>query len=158
MAKELTLDQAKANYDKAKEAASARWAEVQGLRKKFKLKPGAKPEDKKDAKEYKAATTAHAEAKALKEEAEKAWKALKPASTVGRSTYEYPADIVSADDKKRYRAKMRREKAAAEKGEEAPKKDKKAKKAEAAAAEAPAKSSKKDKKAKKAKVADEDED
>lgn len=159
MGKELTPETAKANFDAAKEESSARWADVQALRKKFKLKPGAKPEDKKDAKEYKNAVEAHQTAKKAKEAAEEAWKAVKPASNVARSTYDYPSDIVSAEDKKKYRAKMRAEKRKAEKGDGAPaKKSKKDKKAEKAAEETAAKVSKKDKKAKKSKAVDTDDE
>ena len=42
-------------------------------------------------------------------------KATKPATTTKRQKYDYPEDVVTSEDKKKFRAKMRREAAKASK-------------------------------------------
>jgi hypothetical protein len=95
-----------------------------------------KKDHSEDPKHGKAFSKLHKQWKKDKEaheEAEKAAKALKP-QVERASKYEYPADVVTADDKKKFRAKMRT--AAKNDGKPAkeakPAKEKKAEKTEAA--------------------------
>lgn len=141
MAKTQTFEEATAAVDKAK---SARKKSRETL-DKFMADNGLKAkkdhsDDKKHGKEFSKLRKAWLADKEAHEAAEEAAKALKP-KTERKVKYEYPADIVTSEDKKKHRAKMRAEAARAAKGE-SPAKEKKAKKEEAAT-EAPAKKTKK---------------
>ena len=152
MAKETTYEDALKASEKATAARKAARKEVEDFATANGL--NAKKdhsEDEKHGKAYKKLRKAWKEAKAAEEEALAAAKALKPASE-RNTTYTYPADVTTAEEKKKFRAKARAAAKAAEKAEakgeksdKPAKKDKKAKEVEAPAAE-PAKSDKKKKK------------
>lgn len=98
--------------------------------------------DKKHGKKWKQFTDAISAADAQIENAENWVKENKPKKSGGgnrASKYEYPSDIVSADDKKKYRAKMRAEAKRTEKEET----KKSSKKSKEEAEKAPKKKSKK---------------
>lgn len=119
------LGQAKATRDEAKKAFHAFLSEN-------KLKIGTDYSDHKDAKiakKFKSLHGAWADARTAVKDLEAKAKELKPA--VQRvSKYEYPADVETPEQKKKYRAKMRAEAKAADKPAKAEKKaDKKAEKA-----------------------------
>lgn len=106
------------------EAAKANHTEVKAAYKKFlkanDLKEGEDSDDPKIAKKLKTHLKAVKEAEAAIKAAKKAGK---PAKAERVSSYDYPADCVTAEDKKKFRTKAR---AAAKKGEKAAKKDAKA--------------------------------
>lgn len=108
MAKELTLEQAEKQFEEAKATAKESWEAVLAYRKEHKLRPGYKPEKDAVGKGYKAVLSAHKEAKTTREEAEAAYKALKPKTRAGRGStiYEYP-DGMSSEEKKKFRTAAR---------------------------------------------------
>lgn len=140
----------------AKEEAKAAREEKRGFEKENKL---AKGEDhsanEKVGKKWTKLNDVVTAKTAKVEKAQAALDEVKKESTGSRTTYEYPKDVVSPGDRKKYRAAQRAAKKKAAKGEgdaAAPKKSKKS-------AEAPAeevKAEKKVKKAKKEKVEAED--
>lgn len=143
---ELTYEQATENFEAAKAARQKARKAVEKLATDKGLNGKAdhsKNEDKAFVKEYKPLRQVWLDAKAAEAEAEAAMKKLKP-SSARNSKYDYPEDVVTAEDKKKHRAKMRAAANKKEKGETPakPAKDKKAKKAEAAVEEAPAKKKK----------------
>lgn len=149
-------------YMDAKAQASEAWDAVTAFKKKHKLKPGAKPEDKKLAKEYKELVDAHKALKETRDLLKEEAKGLKPKSerTAFARKYEYPDDIAGDKAKmKKYRTQQRALAAKAAKGEASEATPKKAKKS-APKGEAPvAKPSKKvSSKKKAAPVEDDDED
>jgi len=152
-----------ANYDEAAEAFKATKEELAVAREEkktyFKENGLSQKEDySADAKHGKKVKKFQEMIdKKIKERDEtEAWmKENKPKKerAVRATTYEYPDDITTAEDKKKYRAKQRAAKKKAEKGEAEEKPTKKEKKAKKEEAEAPApESSKKDKKKKKDKA------
>lgn len=138
MAKELTLEQAEKQFEEAKAAAKESWEAVLAYRKEHKLRPGYKPEKDAVGKGYKAVLSAHKEAKTTREEAEAAYKALKPKTRAGRGStiYDYPEGM-SSEEKKKFRAAARAaaKKAAKEAAKEAAGDTPKAAKKKAAKAE-----------------------
>lgn len=127
------------------EAAKTELAAARTALKTFREENGLKrkidySEDAKHGKTFKKLVRAETEAQEAVTALESKVKALKPAST--RNTkYDYPADVVTAEDKKKYRTKMRN---AAK-----PKKEKPVKEEKAPKAVEEKKKDKKDKKAKK---------
>lgn len=153
-AEETAGDPKKEALSKLNEAKSALTAYL----KKNKLKRSDDhSEDKKHgskiAKLEKAIEKAQAAYEKLKAPSKKKDKGAKKESAGRRTKYDYPADIVSADDRKKYRQKMRAEAKAAGKGEKKSKKAKtgkpKADKAEGKKTSKKAKTGKKSKKSKK---------
>lgn len=111
----MSSDKSPKNHEAALEAVETAKAtrnaaneSMQEFLKENKLKKGdhSEHEDKKVAKEYKRIAASQKEARAAFALAEEAAKALKPAKT-RVTTYEYPKEITTPEDKKRYRAKMR---------------------------------------------------
>lgn len=162
--KEMTFDEATKAAEGTKAARTAALKAKEAFAKENGLNPKGKGngDHETHGKAWKKLQKAFTEAKEADEAAQTVAKGLKP-KTERVMKYEYPADVTTDADKKKFRTKMRAAAAKEAKGEtseeKAPKKDKKAKKEEAAPVEEKAeKSSKKDKKAKKSKSADEDED
>lgn len=149
MAKAKTYEQAQEELASAKATRKECNEAMAEFLKENKLKKGedySGHSDEKIAKKWKKLAAAQTEARAAVTAAEEAEKALKPKAERA-SKYEYPEDVVTADDRKKYRAKMRNAAKAAEAGEKPAKKEKKAKDAEEApAAEKASKKEKKDKK------------
>ena len=137
---EVTYEQAQEAADVKKEALKVAKAAARDFRKENKLRPDDVPEDQKLAE--KLVKLAGKVEKAQKEydEAAEAAKALKP-KAVRDSKYEYPAEM-TAQEKKRFRAKARAEVRKAAKAAEDPKAEKKEKKAKEEAAPAAEKSAK----------------
>jgi len=150
-AEALNPEQLKEAIVEQKAVVAAARKPCKSIRMKHKcMKSGSVPSDKKVAKELaeleKTLTVEVAKLDSLKEQ----YEAIKPKREAGeRNTkYEYPEGLSDAE-KKKYRAKMRREAAG---DTDVPKKEKKAKKAK----EEDAGEGKKEKKSKKAKVSKED--
>ena len=157
--KELTYEEAveltKAATKTRQEASAAKeaYAKEHGLKTKKDHS-----DDPKHGKAWKALQKVYKAAKAEEEAAKETEKGLKP-KVVKSSKYEYPEDVITADDKKKYRAKMRASAKAADKKEaKGEKSDKKASKEEKSdkkakpskeEAKAPKEEAKSDKKAKK---------
>lgn len=118
------LAKAKAKKEELAEAKK----DLRAWKKENKIKRNKPVEDEKLKKALEKKETQLEKLTSEHEKALKAAKDLKPASS-RRTKYEYPADCVTDQDKKKYRAKMRREKAKAEKGENPEKPAKKEKKA-----------------------------
>lgn len=131
---EITLEQAMEAVQIAKDAVKGAKADLKAFRKEHNLKPDDVPGEEKVVKQLTKLTNKLAKAEEELEAAQEVVKGLKPA-TVRATVYVYPAECVTAADKKKHRAKMRRAKKSAEKGET--KVEGKAKKSEAAP-EAPA--------------------
>lgn len=117
MAKPKNYEEALEQVNVAKEGLKEAKVAVREFRTENKIKRGKEPEDAKLkaslAKLEKAVETAKEKLEASRADA----KELKPRKQ--RATiYDYPADCVTDADKKKYRAKMRREKRKAEKAEE----------------------------------------
>jgi hypothetical protein len=115
---ELTYEQATENYESAKAARQKARKAVEKLATEKGLNGKADHSNHKDktfVKEYKPLREAWLAAKEAEAEAESVMKGLKPQSA-RKTSYEYPADVVTAEDKKKFRAKAR---AAAKKGEKA---------------------------------------
>jgi hypothetical protein len=129
---------------KAKEARSA----LQSFTKKNGLGMKEAPADKKLKPEFEKLTKAYETLKSQRDAAEEAAKASKPRSERA-SKYDYPADVVTSEDKKKFRAAQRKANKPAK--EKAPAKEKPSKKvSKKEEVVAPAKTSKKtDKKKKK---------
>ncbi len=106
---------AKATYEAAK-------AELKAFMKENKIKEDTEVSDKKIRKAYEALQAKVDETKA-------AWKKEKGSSSGRRTQYEYPADVKTKEEKKKYRAAQRAAKKKAEKGEK-PAKEKSAAKSE----------------------------
>ena len=132
---EITYEQAQEAASVKKEALKAVKAEAKEFRKENKLRPDDTPTDEKLAKKLAKLTSAVEKAQKEYDDAVEAMKALKP-KTVRQSKYEYP-DGMTAQEKKRFRAKSRAEARKAEKAASTPPKEKKEK--EKATDEAPAK-------------------
>lgn len=161
--KELTFEDA----TKAVDAAKAVRKDARTVLDKFMADNGLKAkkdhsDDKKHGKEFKKLRQVWLDAKESQEKAEEAAKALKP-QTARKVKYEYPDDVVTSEDKKKYRATARAKAAKEAKGESTDAKP--AKKKDKAAKEEPAKKEKSKKaepeaeapvKKKKKKVAKED--
>lgn len=129
---EITLEQAMEATQISKDAVKAAKAELKAFRKQHNLKPDDSIEDEKLAKQLTKLTNKLSKAEEELAAAQETAKSLQPVKA-RITSYEYPEDCVTAADKKKYRAKKRREKKAAEKaanaGEagEAPVKQKKSK-------------------------------
>ena len=124
---EMTLEQALEAAALCKDAVRAAKAELKAFRKEKGLKPDEVPGGEKDVKTLNKLTKKLETAEEDLEKANEAAKALKPVKT-RETSYQYPENCTTAADKKKYRAKMRREKKSAAKAAE---------KAEAKAEEAP---------------------
>lgn len=118
----LTYEGAVSKLETAKENKTKAFEALKQFKADNGIKKGAEPE-KKYKKEFDKLTKAYEEAGALVDNYKEKTKELKPAKE-RVSKYDYPADVVSADDRKKYRAKLRKE----AKGESKPKKDKDSKK------------------------------
>lgn len=136
-----------ASKAEAKEALTAAKAErkvakdeLRAFEKEHELAKGEDHSaDEKLGKKWKKLNDMVEKKEAAVSEIEEAMKDVKAAKAERPSKYDYPADVVTAADKKKYRTKMRAAAAKAEKGTEEPK-AKKGKNKEAAAevGEAPA--------------------
>lgn len=116
--KDLTYEEAIEIANQKKEELRTAKAELKAFRKENKLKADEEPEDQKLAKQFnKLAKAVEAAEEAHTTAAEEA-KKLKPATT-RVSKYEYPEGM-TAQEKKRFRAKARAAARKAAKGEEAP--------------------------------------
>lgn len=105
---DLNLEQATEAQKNAKDALKAAKADLKAFRKENKIKPGEEPTDEKLTKKFNKLVKAVEEAESELVKADTAIKELTPPK--GRATtYTYPEDVVTAADKKKYRAKMRRD-------------------------------------------------
>lgn len=144
MAKPKTVEEATQMVETLKAEISTDSEALKEFMKANKIKKGETPSDEKIAKKYGKMVASLDKKRADRDAAKEAIKALTPKKS-RESKYEYPADVVTAEDKKKYRTKMRN--AAKSEGKAKSKKEKKAE----APVEKSEKVSKKDKKAKKAK-------
>lgn len=113
----LTHEQAVDATAAAKLVRSTAKTVVEAFEKENKLKPMSDhKDDSKHGKAWLKLKNAHRAGQKLVKEAEEAEKALKPAK-IRVTTYEYPADIITTGDKKKYRATQRAAKAKAAKGD-----------------------------------------
>lgn len=153
----LSKEEAKAKLASLKEERKAAKEELRAFEKENKL---AKETDhgghEKFGKRWTKLNDAYQKKVAAIEKLEAEMAEIKTEKKSRVSTYEYPADVKTAAEKKKHRAKMRAEKKRAEKGEAAPKKEKKEKGAKTEEVKEEKSSSKKDKKSKKEKGASED--
>lgn len=102
-----THEEALANLESAKEAKKAAYDAREAFSKKNGLPPKKDHSSHKEfGKAFSPLNQAWLDAKDAITEAEKIEKEVRPKSE-RPSKYDYPADIVTADDKKKYRAKMR---------------------------------------------------
>lgn len=139
--KDLTYEEATEIANQKKEELRTAKGEFKEFRKENKLKADTEPEDPKLAKQYgKLSKAVEAAEEAYNTAAEEA-KKLKPAVTRA-SQYEYPEGM-TAQEKKRFRAKARAAARKAAKGEEAPAKEAKDEEASAEGAEGKADKKKK---------------
>lgn len=142
----MTYEEASKAYESLKKVSTDAHRKVQGFVLKHKVKKDEEDKlDKKLQKELKELRSAYKAAKAETVAAEEVMKALKPAST-RNAKYDYPADITTADEKKKYRAKMRAEAKKADSGEKSSKKEKASKKEDKAPVEKSEKKGKKEEK------------
>lgn len=144
MAKFKNKAEAKEALATAKEERKAAFAELRAFEKENSLAKGEDHSASKVGKKWAKLKAAYDKKVTASDAIEEAMKGLKSEPTVRPSKYTYPADCVTAADKKKFRAAAR---AAAKKGDKpakAEKTDKKAKgkKEEKAAAAAPAKGKK----------------
>jgi len=119
MAKAKTYDEATANLDAAKTTLSDAKEVVRTFKTENKIRRNKPVEDEKVAKKLEALEAKVEKAREAMDITKEIAKDLKPRKD--RVTkYEYPADCVSDKDKKKYRAKMRRDskKADAPEGED----------------------------------------
>jgi hypothetical protein len=108
MAKPKDYEEALAQLETAKENLAAEREGLREFKKENKIRRNKPVEDAKVAKELEAKESKMEAARQKMEDAKTAAKELKPRKE--RVTkYEYPADCVTDKDKKKYRAKMRRE-------------------------------------------------
>jgi len=138
-----TKDELKADLTAAREEKKAAFEEKRAFEKENKLEKGAdhSGHEKLGKKWTKLETGLKAKQDKIKK-IEEDIASLKKESSSSRTVYDYPEDIKSAADRKKYRAKARAAKKKAEKGEtDKPKKEKKSE----VAAEVPAKKKKKEK-------------
>jgi len=152
-----TYDEAMVAADALKEKNAEVKAAYFSVVSKHKLRPGFKIADQ-DKKVQKELNDAKAIWDAVRDEKNvilELAKGMKPKKE-GRSTYEYPAEVVTAEDKKKYRTKMRRLNGKPEVAEGDVKKAKKKGKVEEVAPVVVEKTGKDKKKKKKSKVQDED--
>lgn len=125
MAKFKNYDEATKAVDESKKVRTAAKEALEAFCKTNKIKKGTPSSevDKKLRGEYKTLTAAYQEARKAVDEASEAAKALKPAK-VRETKYDYPADCVTAEQKKKFRTAAR---AAAKRAEKPAKADKPAK-------------------------------
>lgn len=137
--------EAKEALSSAKEEKKAAFSELRAFEKENELaKGGDHSKDAKVGKKWNKLNETYQKKKASVEELEGAVKETKSDKTARKTVYDYPADIKTAGEKKKYRAKMRAEKKRAAKGDKtaengtekkASKKDKKKGKKKEVAAE-----------------------
>lgn len=109
----ITLEQAQEAAALKKDELRTAKAELKTFRKENKLKPDETPGEEKVAKKMAKLMSNVEKAEKALEEANAMVKELKPAKS-RVSSYDYPEGMTAAE-KKKYRAKMRREKKSAEK-------------------------------------------
>lgn len=148
-----SIEEAKENLSTTKEELQVSKDEIKSYRKENKLEKDTDySEDPKHGKTWKKLAKAVSSKEETIAEIRTWMEENKPKKekVQRESKYEYPEDCTSEDDRKKFRAKKRREAASAEKEAAEPKKEKKASKEETAAEEPKEeKKSKKDKKASK---------
>jgi len=116
MAKPKTYEEAAEQLEAAKGKLSEAKEEVRNFKKEHKIKRGKPIEDAKVNSQLEKLEAAVDKAREAVDTAKEAARELKPRKE--RVTkYEYPEDCVTDKDKKRYRAKMRRDSKKDEKGE-----------------------------------------
>lgn len=116
MAKPKTYEEAQAQVTESKEALKEVRTALREFKSENKVKRGKDPEDAKVKKELEALEAKVEKARAALEAAKEGEKELRPRKE-RQVKYEYP-DGMDDKEKKRYRAKMRREAKQAEKGED----------------------------------------
>jgi hypothetical protein len=113
---EITLEQATEAVALKKDEFKAAKAELRAFRKEKSLKPDDVPGEEKVIKALGKLEKKLENAEKAYDEAKAVLKGMKPSNT-RKSSYDFPEDCVTAADKKKYRAKIRREKKAALKAE-----------------------------------------
>lgn len=113
MAKEVTHEEAVANVEATKTSLKEAREALRTFKQDNGIKRDAVPEDAKIKKELDKLVSAADKAKAAADKAKETEKAIRPRKERS-SKYEYP-DGMTADEKKKFRAKARREAKAGEK-------------------------------------------